>query len=388
MSSEQSQRDTKSAGTSRAGGADRLGELEKTLEERLAFERLLADLSCRFVNLSGDAVDEEINGALERIVHFLGVDRSGIEQFNPDGKSLFWTHSFTLPGVPPYPPIDLAGHFPWYTAQIRSGRILAYERLPDETPAEAQAELQYVMAHGMKSHLAVPLQAGGKILGGLGVSSFQAYREWPPELVSRLQLLATIFTSAPARKWGEERIKAEWAVTFNSIRDLVSFHDKEFRITRVNKAFAEALGMEEEKLIGQKCYEIIHGTGEPLLPCPHKQTLDDGKPVTEEFWEPRLGMYLQVSVSPILNDRKEVVGSVHIAKDITQRKQAEEALHKAHDDLEKRVEERTGELRRANVQLAQEIEDRKRAEGDLQKAYSEIEQLKEKLVASLSKSSM
>ncbi|MCX5908094.1 MAG: sigma 54-interacting transcriptional regulator [Deltaproteobacteria bacterium] len=233
----------------------------------------------------------------------------------------------------------------------------------------------------MKSHLAVPLQAGGKILGGLGVSSFQAYREWPPELVSRLQLLATIFTSALARKWGEERIKAEWAVTFNSIRDLVSFHDKEFRITRVNKAFAEALGMEEEKLIGQKCYEIIHGTGEPLLPCPHKQTLDDGKPVTEEFWEPRLGMYLQVSVSPILNDRKEVVGSVHIAKDITQRKQAEEALQKAHDDLEKRVKERTGELRRANVQLAQEIEDRKRTEGDLQKAYFEIEQLKEKLEA-------
>jgi len=41
---------------------------------------------------------------------------------------------------------------------------------------------------------------------------------------------------------------------------------------------------------------------------------------------------------------------------------AKEAVQKAHDELERRVEERTAELSRVNKQLKQEIEDRKRAE--------------------------
>jgi len=51
--------------------------------------------------------------------------------------------------------------------------------------------------------------------------------------------------------------------------------------------------------------------------------------------------------------------------DITERKQAEEALQQAKDELEKRVEERTTELSQSNLLLKQEISDRQRAEGQL-----------------------
>jgi PAS domain S-box-containing protein len=46
----------------------------------------------------------------------------------------------------------------------------------------------------------------------------------------------------------------------------------------------------------------------------------------------------------------------------SRRKQAEEALQKSREDLERRVEERTAELSKANAQLKQEIRERKRAE--------------------------
>jgi len=51
-----------------------------------------------------------------------------------------------------------------------------------------------------------------------------------------------------------------------------------------------------------------------------------------------------------------------IFRDITDRKRAQEALRKAHDESEKRVEERTGELAATNKKLQEEIEERKRAE--------------------------
>ena len=62
-----------------------------------------------------------------------------------------------------------------------------------------------------------------------------------------------------------------------------------------------------------------------------------------------------------------------------ERKQAEDALRKAHDNLELRVQERTTELMVANEQLLQEIEERRKAEESLLKALKEVKILRNKL---------
>jgi PAS domain S-box-containing protein len=154
----------------------------------------------------------------------------------------------------------------------------------------------------------------------------------------------------------------EWAMTFNSISDLVSIQDKDFRIIKVNKAFADTFGMGAEELIGKKCHEIIHGREEPWPNCPHTQALQSGKPVTGEFWEPRLGRYLQVSASPIVNKKNETIGTVHIAKDITERKRAEEEIRQ----LLQSVKEQREELRALGARLSEVEEDeRRRLSGEL-----------------------
>lgn len=71
---------------------------------------------------------------------------------------------------------------------------------------------------------------------------------------------------------------------------------------------------------------------------------------------------IDLSVFPIHNKDSELDCYVGIARDISERKKAEEALKRAHDDLERRVQERTKELAALNEILKQEIEERKHTE--------------------------
>ncbi len=159
----------------------------------------------------------------------------------------------------------------------------------------------------------------------------------------------------------------EWEATFNSINDLISIHDNNYRIFRVNKAFSDAFRKKSFEIIGKKCYEVIHGTDEPVHDCPNKHAMETGTPCTGEFFEPSLGAYLQVTTSPIFDEKGENLGTVHIAKDITEQKQAQDNLMKAHTDLEKKVRERTADLVEVNRELEREVSVRKNAESEMEK---------------------
>ncbi|MGA9349937.1 MAG: diguanylate cyclase, partial [Anaerolineae bacterium] len=73
-------------------------------------------------------------------------------------------------------------------------------------------------------------------------------------------------------------------------------------------------------------------------------------------------IYADSITFPVHDEAGQFMGLVASFRDATQRKQAEEALRKAHDELEIRVEERTAELARTNKELQAEITERKRAE--------------------------
>ena len=172
------------------------------------------------------------------------------------------------------------------------------------------------------------------------------------------------------------QVVEEWQATFDAIPDPVSIIDCDFRLRAVNRAFTNAFKMKPEDLLGKKCHEIMHHTAEPWPDCPHRQSNASNCVVTEEFLEPRLGLFLQVTCSPIRNERGEPVGTVHIARDITERKKAEDALRQARDGIQKQVDRQTEALTRANEDLTASIE---RMRSEMEKREAAESAMKEQL---------
>ncbi len=123
--------------------------------------------------------------------------------------------------------------------------------------------------------------------------------------------------------------KEEWERTFASVPDLIAILDNQHRVLRVNEAMASRLGRKPEECVGLHCYEAVHGMSAPPAFCPHTRTIEDGTEHIEEVHEDRLGGDFLVTTTPLLDERGESIGSVHIAHDITERKRAEEALRKS-----------------------------------------------------------
>lgn len=130
-----------------------------------------------------------------------------------------------------------------------------------------------------------------------------------------------------------------WERTFNIIPDPIAIIDRDYRITWVNRAMAERLGIHPHEAVGMTCYQNIHGMDEPPSFCPHTKLLADGEEHAAEIHEKRLGGDFRVSVSPLRTPNGNIIGSIHLARDITESKQVEEELRRRSHDLGERLKE-------------------------------------------------
>ncbi len=173
----------------------------------------------------------------------------------------------------------------------------------------------------------VPLVVQGRAIGVLGVDRKTVRTPIDPATLKLLQLLAAQAAIAieNARLFEQVvRAKAEWEQTFDSISDLVALVDPEDRLVRVNRALAARLQTTPEALVGQPWYAVLHGRNAPSPGCRNAQTLLAELPITQEVEERHLGGTFLVTTSPFRNAEGQVLGSVHIARDITELKRLEE----------------------------------------------------------------
>jgi PAS domain S-box-containing protein len=150
--------------------------------------------------------------------------------------------------------------------------------------------------------------------------------------------------------------------TFDAVPDLLTVHDRNLRVILSNWRDREDINEEERRSLPY-CYACYMLRDTPCEPCPTLEVFHTGHAVRMEMRNPYTHRTLEVRAYPVLKASGDFELVTEHVRDITETKQAEEALRQAHADLQQRVAEQTKELR-------QEIEERKRAEETVRLAYA------------------
>ncbi|OHE59778.1 MAG: hypothetical protein A2Z47_13515 [Thermodesulfovibrio sp. RBG_19FT_COMBO_42_12] len=159
------------------------------------------------------------------------------------------------------------------------------------------------------------------------------------------------------RKHAEETAKlayVELDQVFQTAADGMRVIDKDRNILRINKTFAALSGINRNKAMGRKCYEVFPGPQCHTSSCSLERIFSGEERVEfEAIKERKDGTKVPciVTATPFRRTDGKLIGIVEDFKDITERKQAEEAIQKHREHLEELVEERTSELREAQESL-------------------------------------
>src|SRR5712692_5046584 len=70
---------------------------KRLLEERLRFEALLSELSAGLIHVPASEIDAALEGGLQQVATFLGVDRAHLEEYVGDESTVRLT--WVLPGL-------------------------------------------------------------------------------------------------------------------------------------------------------------------------------------------------------------------------------------------------------------------------------------------------
>ena len=142
----------------------------------------------------------------------------------------------------------------------------------------------------------------------------------------------------------------------DSLPDNIFIKDRQSRFLTSNLAHVRTLGATRpEEVIGKTDLDIFPAELANQYYGDEQALMESGQPLNREetVVNPHTGdkRWLQTTKVPLRDKNGKVVGLMGINRDITDLKQAEEALRRAHDELEKQIAERTAELSKERLLL-------------------------------------
>jgi two-component system cell cycle sensor histidine kinase/response regulator CckA len=191
------------------------------------------------------------------------------------------------------------------------------------------------------------------------------------KLRARLRTLERAQTKHHQIEESLRQSEAEYRRIFENANDMIYTHDLVGRFTAANPAVVRTYGYSLGEFLHLDMRDVIDPA---YLPVAQESVMKKlhGIPYTEPYellTRAKDGSPVWVEVSScLISERGRPVSIQGILRNLTERKRAEQALRRARDELEMRVQERTAELTAANIQLQREIAEHKRTEEALRES--------------------
>jgi formate hydrogenlyase transcriptional activator len=318
----------------------------------LEFETLLADLSARFVSVPAGEVDRQIEDALRLVCEPLGIDLAVLWQWSSATPPVIApTHAYDTQGIlPPAGPLRQE-LFPWVIQHQLAGRMVVIPSV-EEMPAEAAIDQESARFLSIKSNLTLPLSVGGEPpVGALAFNALRAERDWPDVLVKRLQLVAQVFTNALARRRHELSLQKSEA-RLQAAADLtgLGFYEVDFgeRVAFFDDRLCTLCGVPPDRLEGLGTLEFwmehLHPDDRQRV-LAQRQELHDGRlerlSIEYRYQHPAHGerWFHHVACVAGRDANGHAVKTFGVLRDVTERRQREEALRQSYAENE-RLKER------------------------------------------------
>ena len=174
----------------------------------------------------------------------------------------------------------------------------------------------------------------GDVLGILCLANRD--RELPEEDRNLLKALAShaSVTIENSRRFSQiEQSKRQWVEDIDAISDFIVVHDHSHKILRVNRSLAAFIGSRPSEMVGEtmKTLARFGGTDADGQPCPFCRDL---QATAEEYVQSAKERIYLISTSRIRGTSEDDFRTIHVLKDITDRREAERRYRELFDNIQ------------------------------------------------------
>jgi len=175
---------------------------------------------------------------------------------------------------------------------------------------------------GITQLISVPLCGKEGPVGLLNIGALPGKRFHEDELTYLVNVANFLATTVENVNLFEriKTVQQQWAYTFDSIGDPILVHDEEGRVLRTNTRLADLLGRDARGMVGRLVAELLSPRDHSFRICPYCEGAS-GDADSPDTW---LQGYFLASNSTFMDPAGRKLGTIHVLKDITERKRAEE----------------------------------------------------------------
>jgi len=314
---------------------------EEKLGKLISLQNLLTHLATEFINIPIESSSEAIDRLLAMLGVQLEVDRVYIFDYDFINGTMSNTYEWCANGISPE--IDNLQNIPnelvpEWVEMHKAGEKLV---IPDVSILPEDSNLRQILEpQGIKTLITVPLHSKDACLGFVGFDSVNVVREWTDEEVTFLNVLADLLSNISDRRRTEQALRDREAylkAIFNNIPYQMWLKDVKGRFLAVNEAFVSAFKLPSiESVIGKTVEDLWSSEWAADFRRQDEEVMQSLKLMTIEEKIERDGVsrWYEIYRAPILDENGVLLGTTGIARDITNRKDADRELKKATEAAE------------------------------------------------------